>query len=237
MNDASASAAVRSRLTEVHESLTDVHMGVPVGDILDRARRRRTRRRNAGLAVAAGTGSLALAGALLIPGGVARTAATNPAQLTAWTVSRQPNGEIKVTIRELKDPAGLQRELRADGVPASVRFGANPNRACKRYPARQDQLARVYPVPYGAAARSGHAPPEAWHQSKNIPARLGPQSTLLFAVIRPSALPRGTGVQITSFSFSRSHGRVRKAVQAHPKFIEIANSLGLVYSAAACTGS
>ena len=33
-----------------------------------------------------------------------------------------PDGTIYVTINELKDPAGLQSTLRADGVPASVTF-------------------------------------------------------------------------------------------------------------------
>jgi hypothetical protein len=38
------------------------------------------------------------------------------AQLTAWTVTNEPGGVVDVTIRELKDPAGLQARLRADRV-------------------------------------------------------------------------------------------------------------------------
>lgn len=45
-----------------------------------------------------------------------------PATLAAWTVTREPNGLVAVTIRQLRDPAGLWRMLRADGVPANVRF-------------------------------------------------------------------------------------------------------------------
>jgi len=199
MNDTSVPAAVRSRLTEAHESLTDVHMGVPVGDILDRARRHHARHRHAALAAAAGTsGSLALAAALLASGGVAPSGA-GPAQLTAWTVSRQANGEIRVRIRELKDPAGLQRELRADGAPASVRFG-NQDPACRQYPMSLALLRQVYP----------------------LPSRQLPHDVVI--VIRPSALPSGTGVQISIFPPRR-----------HPA--PTATLSGLVYVSTGCTGT
>jgi hypothetical protein len=200
MNDTSVSAAVRSRLAEVHGSLTDVHMGIPVGDILDRARRRRTRRGHAALAVAAGTGgSLALAAVLMAPGGAAR-GGVGPAQLTAWTVSRQATGEVRVTIRELKDPAGLQRELRADGVPASVRFG-NQSPACRTYPVSSALLNKVYP-------------------QVSVPPRLRQDVVI---VIRPSALPSGTGVEISP-SFDGLHGPV-------------ATLSNLVYASTGCTGT
>ncbi len=221
MNDTSVSAAVRSRLAEVDESLSDVRMGTPVADILDRARRRRARRRFAALAVAAGTGgSAALAAALLASGGAARSSA-DPAQLTAWTVSSQPNGEITVTIRELNDPAGLQRELRADGVPASVSFSGNQNPACQSYPASQALLAQVYPVPYGQLPSQ----PTTWRQWSRTGAT--PPRPIIYAVIRPSALPSGTGVQITSYYSSG----------LHQQWIQVSSSLGIVYAGTGCTGS
>jgi hypothetical protein len=224
MNDTALSAAVRSRLADVHDSLTDVHMPIPVGEILDRGRRRQARRRHAGFAVAVGTsGGLALAAALLASGGAARSGAS-PAQLTAWTVSRQANGEIRVTIRELKDPAGLQRELRADGVPASVRFSGNQNRACRPYPASQAQLAQVYPVPYGVYP-PGFTQRGTWHQDAFVSPGLV-QRRLLYAVIRPSALPSGTGVQITSFSSGLPQ-----------RWVRISSSLGVVYARTGCTGT
>lgn len=222
MNDTSVSAMVRSGLAEVHESLRDVHMGIPVGDILDRARRRRARRRLAGIAVAAGTGgSLALAAALLTSGGAARSD-PGPAQLTAWTVSRQANGEITVTIRELNDPAGLQRELRADGVPASVRFSGSQNPSCQPYPASQAQLAQVYPVPYG------QLPPQPTGRVQWTEPGVAPSRPIVYAVIRPSALPSGTGVQITSF-YSSSGSQQR--------WVRVSSSLGMVYASAGCTGT
>jgi hypothetical protein len=44
------------------------------------------------------------------------------AQLAAWTVVKQADGTVLVKIRQFRDPAGLQATLRADGVPASVKF-------------------------------------------------------------------------------------------------------------------
>jgi hypothetical protein len=43
-------------------------------------------------------------------------------KLAAWSVIKERHGLVKVTIRELRDPAGLQKTLRAAGVPANVRF-------------------------------------------------------------------------------------------------------------------
>jgi hypothetical protein len=40
----------------------------------------------------------------------------------AWAVEPGGHGTIRVTIRQLHDPAGLQRALRAEGVPAYVRY-------------------------------------------------------------------------------------------------------------------
>jgi hypothetical protein len=47
-----------------------------------------------------------------------------------WTVAKQANGTIALTVRELSDAAGLQRTLRADGIPASVTFASHPS-ACQ----------------------------------------------------------------------------------------------------------
>ena len=40
--------------------------------------------------------------------------------LTAWTVTENGDGTLKVTIREMKDPSGLQATLRADGARVVV---------------------------------------------------------------------------------------------------------------------
>jgi len=64
--------------------------------------------------------SLAITGAVLVSG--AGTCAGGGGQtvwLAAWTVLRRADGDIPVTIREWRDPAGLQRTLRADGCRSS----------------------------------------------------------------------------------------------------------------------
>jgi hypothetical protein len=54
----------------------------------------------------------------VVPGG--QTGA--PVTLTAWTVVREPNGTVAVSIHDLRDPLGLQHALRVHGVAATVRF-------------------------------------------------------------------------------------------------------------------
>jgi hypothetical protein len=131
------------------------------------------------------------------------------AQLAAWTVVKQANGTIRVTVRNLRDPAGLQAELRADGVPASITFAGQANPACRPYPHGsriQDLLATVaQPV----------APPH--------PARGG-----TIVVIHPSALPHGAGLQLDArFAPNPHHGAGR--------LIQISGAL--VHASQQCTGS
>ncbi len=79
--------------------------------------------------------AFAVAGGGLLAAGAAAAAVTlsagSPAQpgaplrsfvTAAYTVRPGQNGTITITIKELKDPAGLQRALAADGVPALVRY-------------------------------------------------------------------------------------------------------------------
>ena len=68
------------------------------------------------------------------------------AQLAAWTVVKQAGGNIHVTIRQFRDPAGLQARLRADGVPASVTFTGQQNPSCQPYRYRPGLLRKVVTV-------------------------------------------------------------------------------------------
>lgn len=162
-------------ITAVRESVADVHTTTPVEQILGRGRAVRARRRMSGLAAAlAAAAGAAVAVTALLP--ASHPASHQPAtQLTAWTVVKQPNGDVSVTIRELFYPAGLQRKLRADGVPASVTFDASRKYPpwCRAYPASRALLAEVFPRPGAPTAA---------------------------IVIRPSALPAGAGVYIDDFS-------------------------------------
>ncbi len=73
-----------------------------------------------GVATAAVAAAVALA---LLPGSQAgHRGGQGRVKLAAWSVIKERHGLVKVTIRELRDPAGLQKTLRAAGVPANVRF-------------------------------------------------------------------------------------------------------------------
>ena len=139
MNDNELSTAVR-------ESVADIHSATPVAEIISRGRAVRARRRIPGVAgalvVAAGT---ALAVTTLLPSGhpgllpsghPGSHPASDPVsvRLAAWTVVRQADGDIDVTVNQLKDPAGLQATLRADGLPVNVNFsGSMLSASCRPY--------------------------------------------------------------------------------------------------------
>ena len=110
MNDNELIAVVR-------EQRNKVHMTTPVEQIINRGYAVRARRRIPGLAgVLAVVAAAAFAVIALLP------ASHQPGvQLAAWTVVKQADGTVSVTIRELRDPAGLQSRLRATASrPAST---------------------------------------------------------------------------------------------------------------------
>jgi hypothetical protein len=131
-------------LTAARDSLSGIPLGTAPGveTIMAMGRTRRRRRLIPGLTgTLAATAGAAIAVTALGPAG--DQSARQPAdqgsrqptiKLTAWTVTKLADGYISVTIRELKDPSGLQSTLRADGVPSSVTFAGQPNRACRAYP-------------------------------------------------------------------------------------------------------
>lgn len=158
-------------ITLMKEPFADVHMTMPLDQVVRhggvvRARRRRLRGLTGAVAL---TGAAVAAVALLVPGG-------SPAkeQLAAWIVTRDPDGGVTVTVNQMKDPGGLQATLRADGIPARVTF--NPVNAMNK------------PLPTGCTApnMSGQAnaqmlnkiltPPAiwAWMQQQQEERRLHP---------------------------------------------------------------
>jgi hypothetical protein len=146
--------------TVVRESVADIHSITPVAEIVNRGRAVRTRRRIPGVAGAALTvaAGAALAVTTLVPSGHPGLASSghpglassghpdsHPAsvRLAAWTVAKQANGDIDVTINQLKDPAGLQATLRADGLPVTVSFsGPMLSASCQGYEASRSTLRR-----------------------------------------------------------------------------------------------
>jgi hypothetical protein len=140
MNDNDMLAAMRSSLTSVKDSLTDVHMDRPPEAITARARTRRLRRALPGVS-AVGL-ALGLGLALTLPGHPAAPGAPPAARavhvnLAAWSVNTTPAGQVNVTIRELKDPARLSKTLADAGVPVMLTSG----RVCDT--GYESQLSRV----------------------------------------------------------------------------------------------
>jgi hypothetical protein len=121
-------------------------------------------------------------------------------QLAAWTVVKKADGTVLVTIRELRDPAGLQRKLRADDIPATVTFLGQLPRSCRPYNAGVGLINRVFTERH-----------------------MGRPTVL---AIHPSALPRGTGVEI---------GAPVHAPLLQRRIIWIA--IGLERASRQCTGS
>jgi hypothetical protein len=160
-------------ITALREQRDKVPMNTPVEQIISRGRAVRARRRVPAAAGALGTAAaVAFAVTAALP--ASHPASEPRAQLAAWTVTSQANGSIRVTIRELRDPAGLQRRLRADGVPASVTFTDQRNRACQGYPGGGSQSQRR-------------------HLLSSVALPAGGRNAM---VIHPSALPSGAGLQI-----------------------------------------
>ncbi len=224
-------AVVRDSLITVKDSLAGVHMDTPPDTIARNGRARRRWHRITGLtgamAVLAGT---ALAATELAPSGHTASPSGHPAshprtaQLAAWTVAKQTNGDIKVTIRQLSDPSGLQSTLRADGVPANVTFLGQQDLSCRLFPMSQALFKSIY-------------------QAENA---AGSGNTIL--VIHPSALPSGAGVQIGAATGQQVgdpglhhadgnqtiHQPVHHTASRAPN---VALRVGLVYASQQCTGS
>jgi hypothetical protein len=196
-------------ITAVKETVADAHMQVPVERIVRRSRAIRNRRRITGaaglLAVLAGA---ALAVTTLVSSGQPGRH-QNPVQLADWTVTKQADGSIDVTVRQWRDPSRLQATLRADGVPAVVTPPPNP--ACRPYHASRRLLSAI------ARFRT--------------PA-LSPADRIVL-VIHPSALPPGAGLSIAIAPAKHQPPpgmkRVPRAVPPVP--------IGLVHASRQCTGS
>jgi hypothetical protein len=231
MNDSDTVDVVRDSLTTAKDSLVGVHVNTPLDVIVRNGRARRRRHRLTGLAGAAAvTAGIALAVSALASSGHPANQAGHPAshpliaRLAAWTVAKQANGDIKITIRELNDPAGLQSTLRADGVPANVSSSAQLDPSCQPYPMTQALFTSIYNAEKG----------------------VGSGNTVL--VIHPSALPTGAGVQIGTSVAARAGDRGLHHVvgnqTVHQPVQQVAAladntvlRVGLVYTSQQCTGS
>jgi hypothetical protein len=196
-------------LAAVKESAAGLNLGVPLDAVKRRGRAVRTRRRLAGAA-----GITAVAGAAAVAAVIGTTTApVAPAiqpKLAAWTVTTGPDDAVRVTIRQLDDPGGLQRTLRADGVPARVEF-AGP------------EVSTNAPLPPGCAAPRMPDLQNAALQEKIIPLNTtGPMNGIALT-IHKSAIPRGIGLYLT--------------IQSGSQQSSWGWGLDLVQATAQCTGS
>jgi hypothetical protein len=184
MNDNELSSMVR-------ESVAGIRSSTPVDQIISRGHAVRTWRRGVPAAAAAlvVAGVAALGVTAFAPAGHPGPTAVGKAggypaviRLAAWTVAKQPSGEIDVTIRQLEHPARLQATLRADGLPAHVSFS----------PDSTDAACRTYADP------RTESPKQRVASLKTLMSVVWPNydgATMILA-IHPSKLPSGAGVAI-----------------------------------------
>jgi hypothetical protein len=207
-------------ITLVRAQRDFVPMTVPVDEIIRRGRALRARRLISGVAggvaviagVALAVTALTLASHnaahQIVSQGTSQSPGHNvapDAQLAAWIVTKLPDGNISVTVRQLQDPAGLQSTLRADGVPATVTFDQQLNSACRSYPAGtpgppghiSSLLKAAFPTPYQDMPTPPAGPPRMVPAGSSPPP-LTPNGTPI--VINPSALPANAGVQLAASS-------------------------------------
>jgi hypothetical protein len=209
-------------LTAVRESFAGIRLSAPLDATVRRGRQLRARRRMAGIAAAAAVvaGGAALATALLLPGGAPPPAASGPhpvasgtrpgsTQLTAWTVTKGPGDTVTILIRELRDPAGMQRTLRADGVPARVAFQGGT-------------LSDTPPLPRQCRDTQLSPEQDAALQGKILGQSFMPEiQNGIALVIHANEIPKGIGLNLTVRSGGNGWGW----------------SLGLVRASPECTGS
>ena len=178
-------------ITAVRERLDGVHSETPLQTIATRGRRLRARRRvlgaSAALAVLCGLG---FAASTLVPNGGGQ-------QLAAWSVATQRNGLVVVEIHQLSNPAGLQRRLRAAGVPATVRFQNQNPPNCLYYPGTPRQIFRltnrIFPQSNSVHIQNGAA---FVINTLAIPPGVG----LWIEVSAPQTSSAGNGLSAVSFS-------------------------------------
>jgi hypothetical protein len=207
-------------LAAVREDFAGVRMNTEAGAILaDGGSLRRRRRRR----LAYGTGATALAAvaaigaASLAPGS---SGTTSHAELAAWTVQKQANGTIDVTIHDLLNLAGLQQKLNADGAPAEVISNTHYPAACVDREAMKQDMAAV--ITLGPAVPSGYA-----------------------FVIHPAAIPSGSKLlldvthltTVTSGGATTSSGGVGDRLWgfgAGSKNVSVSAGMGLVHEGGNC---
>ena len=115
---------------------------------------------------------------------------------------------MTVLVRQLRDPAGLRRTLRADGIPAAVAF-------------QRGMLSDTPPLPRTCRDVHMSDAANAELQGRIIGPGLAPDPRAVALVIHAAEIPPGIGLNLTVQSNQSGYGW----------------SLGLVRASPACTGS
>lgn len=209
---------------QIHELMERGLRPVTMTDVKTRDAVRAVTLRKAAARTGLSRGGLILAGAAGIAAAAAVAVAALPpgstegntggAVLTAWTVQPGSHGTVKVTIRELRDPSGLQGLLRADGIPANVVF------------LQHSFTPTTSPSAIPRSCRAPHMSDQANAnlQEKILPTPQFSAGTVL--LIRPSAMPRHIGLFIEAWAAPGS--------DTHPA---LSLQVDLVVASPRCTGS
>ncbi len=176
-----------------------IHMTVAEQQIISRGRAVRARRHRSRLAAGAlaGLAACALAVTALLPAG---QPGTSSIRLDAWTVKKEANNSVHVTIRQLRDPARLQATLRADGIPASV-TGSGPNPHCRPVGDNESTKTRNGPAsapatpPAASGWRGGFGPGSPFQTTAGADSD---NAKAVALIIKPAGIPAGVGLEIYS---------------------------------------
>jgi len=210
-------------LAAVREDFAGVRLNTAAETILadgGSLRRKRNRRRVYGAGVTALAAVAAISGVTLASG-TSGASGTQDAQLTAWTVQKDADGTIDVTIHDLLNLTGLQQKLAADGAPAEVVSDAHYPAACVDHQAMTADMASV--ITNGPAVPNGYA--FVIH-----PAGIPSGSKLLLDVTHLTTVTSsgvtttggGVGGQLWGFGASQVGG------------VSVSAGMGLVYASSNC---
>lgn len=183
-------------LVAVRDSFSGVRMHTPLEQAVRRGRVLRARRHGYRAAALAGAAALAAVTAVNLgtSGGAAPVSpGHHDIALDAWTVTVGPNHTVTVTVRQLSDAAGLQRTLRADGIPARIAFQAGTPSDSPPLPAECHNV-----------AMSDVANANLQSKILGMPAAMPSQGVAL--TLYPPAIPHGIGIYLAIQSGSGSHG-------------------------------
>jgi hypothetical protein len=166
-------------LAAVRDAFSDVRMRTPLEQAMRRGRVMRARRRGYRVAALAGAAAVAAVAAVNLG-----TAPSNTVALAAWTVTVRPDHTVTVTVRQMTDAAGLQRQLRNDGIPARVAFQAGI-------------ASTTPPLPAGCRMAEMSTDANIGLQAKILgAAQPGSGAGQVALALSPRAIPHGIGIYL-----------------------------------------